>query len=150
MRKELSRDRKLPFVIATALGLAVVYIARRLRQGDYFDAPSSDPLDSWEQGITVRATLEAAETAWVDWCASGRSHLEENYAVRFEPAPGARGTEIYVAGGGSKGTIREELRRFKQTVETGDIPLSDGPGLWRPAQPRRDSENARTLTGDRR
>ena len=27
--------------------------------------------------------------------------------------------------------IREDLRRFKQLMETGEIPLSDGPGLWR-------------------
>ena len=68
-----------------------------------------------------------------------------NYAVRFEPAPGARGTEVRLSGGGSTGTIREELRRFKQHVETGEIPVSDGPGLWRPAQPARDPQEVKRL-----
>ena len=60
-------------------------------------------------------------------------------SVRFEPAPGGRGTEIKViltyappagklgaamaalAGGGGDRLVREALRRFKQLVETGEI-----------------------------
>lgn len=148
MRIHTRRDRTLSFVIATLAGFGLVYAARRWRRDHSFDG--MPPLDTWEQAITVKTTLEAAEAAWVDWCASGRGELKDNYAVRFEPAPGARGTEIYIAGGGSKGATREELRRFKQVVETGDIPLSDGPGLWRPAQPADDPEEIRTLTGIRR
>jgi hypothetical protein len=100
MRTHIPRDRTLSFVIATLVGFGVVYLARRWRQHPDFDAAGL--VESWEQAITVKATLEAAEAAWNDWCASGRAHLKDNYAVRFEPAPGARGTEIYVAGGGSK------------------------------------------------
>lgn len=147
MRKHIPRDRTLSFVIATLAGFGLVYVARRWRQSDF---DRGDLVGSWEQAITVKATLEVAEAAWIDWCASGRAHLKDNYAVRFEPAPGARGTEIYVAGGGSKSRTREELRRFKQMLETGEIPLSDGPGLWRPAQPAGDPEEIRTLTGIRR
>jgi len=40
----------------------------------------------------------------------------------------------------SSGSVREELRKFKQRLETGEIPISDGPGLSRPAQPRRADE----------
>ncbi len=104
--------------------------------------PSDDPLEqlgldfSHEQAATIKAPLEIVEEAWIQWCASGHAKLKNNYAIRFEPAPGARGTEVHLSGGGSKGTIREELRRFKQRLETGEIPASDGPGLWRPAQPR--------------
>jgi hypothetical protein len=43
---------------------------------------------------------------------------------------------VHLSGGGSTGTIREELRRFKQRLETGEIPQSDGPSLTRPARPR--------------
>ena len=89
-----------------------------------------------EVGTTVKAPLESAEAAWLQWCASGLSRLGDNYAIRFEPAPGARGTEVHLSGGGSTGTIREELRRFKQRLETGEVPMSDGPGLSRAAQPR--------------
>jgi uncharacterized protein YjeT (DUF2065 family) len=94
-----------------------------------------------EQAITIKAPLEAVENAWVEWCAGGHSHLRNDYAIRFEPAPAARGTEVHLAGGGSAGKLREELRRFKQLLETGEIPLSDGPSLWRPAQPRAREEN---------
>jgi hypothetical protein len=96
-----------------------------------------------EQAITVKLPLEAVETAWDAWCASVHQKIRNNYAVRFEPAPGARGTEVHLSGGGSKSTIREELRRFRQWVETGEIPVSDGPGLWRAAQPPRDPQEIR-------
>jgi hypothetical protein len=75
----------------------------------------------------------------VDWCI-GHDALGPNYAVRFEPAPAARGTEVHVVSGRSAGSVREELRKFKQRLETGEISISDGPGLSRPAQPRRTDE----------
>jgi hypothetical protein len=101
--------------LGAAIGVTVLSIlsARRREEIDGFDF---DPND--EQAVTVRAPLEAAEAAWVDWCASGHSRLKDNYAVRFEPAPAARGTEVYLSGGGSKGMIREELERFKERLET--------------------------------
>lgn len=89
-----------------------------------------------EQAITIKAPLEAVEKGWVEWCATGHGRLRNDYAIRFEPAPAARGTEVHLAGGGSAGKLREELRRFKQLLETGEIPMSDGPDLSRPAQPR--------------
>src|SRR4051794_19592009 len=64
--------------------------------------------------------------------------------VTFTPAPGDRGTEIHVdlehgAPGGKLGEailkltgreplskVKDDLRRFKQHVETGVIPRSDG------------------------
>ena len=93
-----------------------------------------------EQAVTINAPLEAVENGWIEWCATGHAKLKNNYAIRFEPAPGARGTEVHLSRGGSAGTIREELRRFKQRVETGEIPLSDGPGLSRPSRPRPSNE----------
>jgi hypothetical protein len=98
-----------------------------------------------EQATTIRQPLEAVETGWERWCASGHAKIKSNYAVRFEPAPGARGTEVRLSGGGSKAAIREELRRFKQWVETGEIPVSDGRGLWRAAQPASDPQEIRNL-----
>ena len=85
--------------------------------------------------------------------------------VQFERAPGARGTEVhvrllYAPPGGVVGRgvawlfgeeprqqVHEDLRRFKQIMETGEIPLSDGPGLWRAAQPPRRPEEIRRLAG---
>ena len=33
----------------------------------------------------------------------------------------------------------------EQLVEVGEIPVSDGPGLWRPAQPARDPQEIKAL-----
>jgi uncharacterized membrane protein len=41
---------------------------------------------------------------------------------------------------------RRELRRFKQLMETGEIPLSEGFGLWRAAQPST-PERIKSLAG---
>ena len=88
-------------------------------------------------------------------------------AVTFKAAPGDRGTEIHVdlessAPGGKLGEIvqklvgseplakvKDDLRRFKQRVETGEIARSDGTPegelaerkfKQRPAQPLEESE----------
>ena len=130
-------------VVAIAGGIGIVLLAR-------WFSKSRAPVDEFgvllttEQAITVKAPLEAVEAGWILWCATGHAKLKNDYAIRFEPAPAARGTEVHLSGGGSAGTIREELRRFKQRLESGEIPVSDGPGLSRPAQPR-DSDDVRTL-----
>jgi uncharacterized membrane protein len=94
-------------------------------------------------------------------------HISELGAtVTFKAAPGDRGTEIHAdlegAGGGGLGAVvkkvtgaddlakvKDELRRFKQRVETGVIPRSDGSPegelaerklKQRPAQPLDESE----------
>jgi hypothetical protein len=87
--------------------------------------------------------------------------------VSFKDAPGDRGTEIHVdlgekstlskltavvpgvGGGDALAKVKDELRRFKQQVETGVIPRSEGSPegelaerklKQRPAQPLDDSE----------
>jgi uncharacterized membrane protein len=92
---------------------------------------------------------------------------EADAAVTFVEAPGDRGTEIHVdlqqtAPGGKLGEmvqklagseplakVKDDLRRFKQRVETGEIPRSDGTPegelakrklKQRPAQPLEESE----------
>jgi uncharacterized membrane protein len=98
------------------------------------------------------------------------AYLDEIDAqVAFKPAPGDRGTEIHVtlehdAPGGKIGEVvdkargaipraraMDELRRFKQRVETGVIVRSDGAPEGeraerklhqRPAQPLRETELA--------
>ncbi len=98
-----------------------------------------------DQAITIKLPLEMVEPAWIRWCESGLGRLKRNYSVRFEPAPGARGTEVRLSSSESRSAIREELRRFKQYAEIGEIPVSDGPGLRRPAQPARDPEEVKKL-----
>jgi hypothetical protein len=128
---------KLAFATAAVAGVAVLDVLAaigltvRPNQSTEFGV---DP--TGDQAVTIRAPLEAVENGWVQWCATGHGKLKNDYAIRFEPAPGARGTEVHLTGGGSSGKVREELRRFKQLLETGEIPMSDGPGLSRPARPR--------------
>jgi uncharacterized membrane protein len=82
--------------------------------------------------ITINLPREEVERRWTS------SAPEIDGDVTFNVAPGDRGTEIHVAlgsGGGPidklRGTVplakaKDQLRRFKQQVETGEIPRSDG------------------------
>jgi uncharacterized membrane protein len=116
--------------------------------------------------ITVLRPRQEVEGLWQD--SRYRSDVDLSSAsVRFVEAPGDRGTEIHLelaAGpaGGKLGEaaakllgtepvarMKDELRRFKQRVETGDIPrseaLPEGELLQhkfrqRPAQPLRQDE----------
>jgi uncharacterized membrane protein len=89
---------------------------------------------------------------------------ESDYAVSFEDAPGDRGTEIHVelddrsavgemvgkvTGSDPLAQVKDDLRRFKAQVETGEVPRSDGTPegesakrklKQRPAQPLDESE----------
>jgi uncharacterized membrane protein len=114
-------------------------------------------------GMTVgwRAEiLEDREAEWIAW-RSIEGAVENRGSVRFAPAPGGRGTEVrvqlqYRPPAGAAGRtlawlfgeepeqqIEEDLRRFKQLMEAGEVPLSDGPGMKRPAQPAADARAVR-------
>jgi uncharacterized membrane protein len=117
--------------------------------------------------VTVNRPREEVQRLW-----QSSEHRPEyvagtEAAVTFKDAPGDRGTEIHVdldagASGGKLGgvvqkltgseplaKVKDDLRRFKQRVETGEIPRSDGAPegelaerklKQRPAQPLDDSE----------
>jgi uncharacterized membrane protein len=113
-------------------------------------------------------TIRDDENEWIAWRSLEGSDVQNSGSVRFTPAPGARGTEVrvqlqYSPPGGALGRsvawlfgedpdqqVHEDLHRFKQLMETGEIPLSEGPGLWRAAQPPADPEEVRRLAGVRR
>jgi uncharacterized membrane protein len=115
--------------------------------------------------ITVHRSREEVQRLWQS------SEYRPEYiegadaAVEFRAAPGDRGTEIHVDLEGSGGRIggmvqkvtggeplakvKDDLRRFKQHVETGVIPRSEGSPegelaerklKQRPAQPLDESE----------
>jgi len=89
---------------------------------------------SWDAEI-----VDEQEDQWLVWRSLPGSDLAAHGSVRFRPAPGDRGTEVTVAMqyeclGGKMGrmvasvlgrdlqwSIREELRRFKQLMEAGEI-----------------------------
>jgi len=110
----------------------------------------------------------------IEWRSVEGSDVENSGTVRFTPAPGLRGTEVhleieYDAPGGKLGEavakllgedpaqqVKDDLRRFKQVMETGEIVRSDatpeGTGArkftkQRPAQPLEEPEPA--LVGGR-
>ncbi|MEA2279973.1 MAG: hypothetical protein QOK21_580 [Solirubrobacteraceae bacterium] len=122
---------------------------------------------SRKAAITVQRSREDVQQLWAS------SQYRPSYidgadaAVTFKDAPGDRGTEIHVdlthgAPGGKLGDVvqnlvgsaplpkvKDDLRRFKQHVETGEIPRSDGTPegelaerklKQRPAQPLAESE----------
>ena len=117
--------------------------------------------------ITVYRPREEVERLWATSEHRPEYIQEADAAVTFTEAPGDRGTEIHVdlehePRGGKVGELvtklvateprakaMDELRRFKQLVETGEIARSDGTPereaaerklKQRPAQPLEDSE----------
>lgn len=93
----------------------------------------------------------------IAWRSLPGSQLAHAGVVRFERAPGGRGTQVmveleYTPPGGTLGAavarvlgrapeqeLQEDLRRLKQLVETGDIVVSEGVqrGVARPSEARR-------------
>ena len=117
----------------------------------------------WEAEVT-----EEVENERIAWRSLAGSDVETSGSVRFERAPGARGTEVrvdlqyrppagrvgravaWLFGEEPEQQVRDDLRRFKQVVETGEVVLSEAPGLWRPAQPPASAEQIRNLAGVQR
>jgi hypothetical protein len=117
--------------------------------------------------VTVHRSREEVERLWRS-SDHRPSYIEAvDAAVRFADAPGDRGTEIHVdlerdLPGGRLGEavakltgaqrlakVKDDLRRFKQHVETGEIPRSDATPegesaerklKQRPAQPLDEAE----------
>ena len=99
---------------------------------------------SSKASITVLRAREEVERLWRDSKYRSDSIEKADAAVRFVDAPGDRGTEIHVdvqksAPGGKLGEavqkvlgteplakVKDDLRRFKQLVETGVIVRSEG------------------------
>ncbi len=91
--------------------------------------------------VTVLRSREELERLWHDPTHCPAFINEADATVRFAEAPGDRGTEIHVelaetggklggiiqklTGGDARAKVMDELRRFKQLVETGVIARSD-------------------------
>jgi hypothetical protein len=71
--------------------------------------------------ITIRRPLQEVEAAWSE-------HFDSTEDVSFSEAPRDQGTEVRVPleADGSELETKIRLRRFKQTLETGDVVRSDG------------------------
>jgi hypothetical protein len=94
--------------------------------------------------ITVYRSREEVERLWRDPAHRPDYIAGADAVVSFVEAPGDRGTEIHVAlerdapggrlgdvvqkltGAAPLAKVKDDLRHFKQRVETGEIPRSDG------------------------
>ena len=122
--------------------------------------------------ITVNRPRAELQRIWSSSEHRPQYIADADAAVTFRDAPGDRGTEIHVdlGSGTSAGglgaivrkltgaeplaRVKDDLRRFKQHVETGEIPRSDGTPegervdrklKQRPAQPLTDEERKEVL-----
>ena len=85
-------------------------------------------------------------------------------AVSFRRAPAGRGIEVRVrvpqdtagtmldrlaslASRDVASQLHHDLRKVKQIVETGEVVVSEGPSLWRAAQPPTDPRQLRDAAG---
>jgi uncharacterized membrane protein len=93
----------------------------------------------WDAEITDDRPNEA-----LDWRSLPGADVDNSGTVRFESAPGGRGTMVrvrmrYNPPGGALGAllakvvmeepnvqVQEDLRRFKRVMETGDVPTTEG------------------------
>ena len=101
-------------------------------------------------GTTVEWDAEVAEDVpgeRIAWRSAEGASVQNEGTVRFRPAPGGRGTEVHVElryqpplgavgavvaklfGEEPNQHLADDLRRFKQLVETGEIALSEGSPL---------------------
>jgi hypothetical protein len=116
--------------------------------------------------ITVHRDRAELQRLWSEPETRPEHVADLDATVTFKEAPGDRGTEIHVdlgdttsrlgamaqrvtGGADALAKVKDDLRRFKQRVETGVIPRSDGAPegelaerklKQRPAQPLDDSE----------
>lgn len=102
------------------------------------------------------------ENELIGWRSLPGSDVDSGGSVRFEPAPGRRGTEVRVSlqynlPGGSVGAvfakltgqdpkkqIQQDLRRLKQLMETGEIPTTEGQPAGRKTVRNRNERNNRS------
>lgn len=109
--------------------------------------PTGDSRTHWIADLPVAGQLEWDSEVVQDdpneriaWRSVEDSDIEQRGEIRFQPAPGDRGTEVeldlhYAAPGGqltkaagslinavTEEVVREDLRRFKHLMESGEIP----------------------------
>ena len=120
----------------------------------------------------MRVTWDAAiererRNELIAWRSLPGAFVTARGLVHFAKAPADRGTEVrvhleYTPPAGHLGKavatmlgrepsqqVGEDLHRFKQLLEAGEVPLSDGLSLWRAAQPATSTKEITNLAGVR-
>ena len=113
-------------------------------------------MSSSHAAITVHRSREDVERLW---------DADVGGTVTFKDAPGDRGTEIHVdldpkergrigelvqkvTGAAPLAKAKDELRHFKQVVETGEVPRSDGTPEGESAERKLKQRPAQPLDAD--
>jgi len=146
----------------------VPHFMRHLEKVEVLDQRRSRWTAKVPAGMSVQWDAEIVQDRdgeWLAWQSLPGSQVDNRGSVLFSAAPGARGTEVrvqmeYTPPAGRMGRIvamlfgeepeqqiREDRRRFKQLMETGEVTLSDGPSMWRPAQPAKRAEPIHKYAG---
>ena len=114
-RDDASRRRAAVAIAALAAVAAAGLGARRRRNG----SPA-------RTAVTVKLPEDEVRRLWQENLPSVVA-ADPQASVRFASAPGGRGTEIHVELAARLRTARlaDELRRFKQIAETGDVVRSE-------------------------
>jgi uncharacterized membrane protein len=118
--------------------LRAVVVLDIMRSRWTVDGPANKQL-TWEAAI-----IDDRPNELISWRSLENSEFDNAGSVRFRPAPGNRGTEVvltmtYNPPAGPLGSLiakltakepsfllKEQLRRFKQLMETGEIATTDG------------------------
>jgi len=143
MRRDGVETAKLTSAMASVAGVMIADIAAaRGRERDR--AGGNNRPERVSKTFTVNRPPDEVAQRW-----SEMQLLPQVDSVSFDPAPGGRGTEVRVCfapawlGSRRKGKVQEQLRQFKQLVETGEITRSEGStGVLQPAQPLSDAAHA--------
>jgi hypothetical protein len=155
-----NRRARTAFAIANVVAVAVPDVKESLDLSRRKGEPRAGMLV--HKAVTINRPREEVEQAWIGAGELREKVLDAHAQVSFNDAPGARGTELAVefqeappagdlgvaalklTGSDLATELSDELRRFKQLVETGEIVRSDstpeghllaGHLKQRPAQP---------------
>lgn len=146
MRRDGVEGGKIASAAASVAGVMIADIAaaRQLDRESSEQRPREDRPERVSKAFTVNRSPEEVAQRWLEL-----QMLPQVDSVRFDAAPGGRGTEIRVQfqpkwiGALRKSKVQEQLRQFKQLVETGEVTRSDGSAsLLQPAQPPPDQSFA--------
>lgn len=146
MRRDGVETGKIASAAASVAGVTIADIvaARQLDREPSDEEWREDRPRRVSKTFTVNRSPEEVAQRWLEL-----EMLPQVDSVRFDAAPGGRGTEIRVQfhpkwiGPRRKSKVQEHLRQFKQLIETGEVTRSDEtPSLLQPAQPLPDESFA--------
>ena len=136
-----NRKARSAFAIANVLAVAVPDVYESLHLSRKQGEPQRGMLV--RKAVTINRPRNEVEQAWAGAQELREKMLNVNAQVSFTPAPGSRGTELAVefvqappagdlggavlklAGKDLATELTDDLRRFKQVVETGEVVRSD-------------------------